>query len=47
LDLIIINKADKLSSLLGVAIPLVRNVTQKENENKLKYKSLSIEMQRM
>jgi hypothetical protein len=30
-----------------VAIPSERNVIQKESENKLKYKNLSIEIQRM
>jgi hypothetical protein len=33
--------------LIDVAVPLDRNVTQKESEKKLKYKNLSIEIQRM
>jgi hypothetical protein len=33
--------------LIDVAIPSDRNVIQKEAENKLKYKNLSIEIQRM
>jgi hypothetical protein len=32
---------------MHVAIPSDRNVRQKESEKKLKYKSLSIEIQRM
>jgi hypothetical protein len=31
--------------LIGVAVPLDRNVIQKEAENKLKYKYRSIEIQ--
>jgi hypothetical protein len=46
-DIIIKNKKDKICLLRDVAIPLDRNVIQKENENKLKYKNLSIEIQRM
>jgi hypothetical protein len=33
--------------LIGVAIPSDKNVIQKETEKKLKYKYLSIEIQRM
>jgi hypothetical protein len=33
--------------LIDVVIPSNRNVIQKESENKLKYKNLSIEIQRM
>jgi hypothetical protein len=33
--------------LIDVAIPSDRNVVQKESEEKLKYKNLSIEIQRM
>jgi hypothetical protein len=38
---------DKICLLIDVAIPSDRNVIQKESENKLKYKHLSIEIQRM
>jgi hypothetical protein len=38
---------DNIYLLIDVAIPSDRNVTQKESENKLKYKHLSIEIQRM
>jgi hypothetical protein len=38
---------DKICLLIDVAIPSDRNVIQKESENKLKYKNLSIEIQRM
>jgi hypothetical protein len=37
----------KISLLLDVAIPSDRNVIQRESEKKLKYKNLSIEIQRM
>jgi hypothetical protein len=37
---------DKICLLIDVAIPSNRNVIQKESENKLKYKNLSIEIQR-
>jgi hypothetical protein len=33
--------------LIDVAIPSDRNVIQMESENKLKYKNLSVEIQRM
>jgi hypothetical protein len=38
---------DKICLLIDVAIPSDRNVIQKESEKKLKYKNLSIEIQRM
>jgi hypothetical protein len=38
---------DKIFLLIDVAIPSDRNVIQKESEKKLKYKNLSIEIQRM
>jgi hypothetical protein len=38
---------DKICLLLYVAIPSDKNVIQKESEKKLKYKNLSIEIQRM
>ena len=46
-DIIIKNKKEKTCTLIDVAIPADRNVVQKEAENKLKYKSLSTEIQRM
>ena len=46
-DIIIKNKKEKTCTLIDVAIPADRNVVQKEAENKLKYKSLCIEIQRM
>jgi hypothetical protein len=47
-DIIIIkNKKDKTCLLIDVAIPSDKNVLQKETEKKLKYKNLSIEIQRM
>jgi hypothetical protein len=45
-DIITKNKKEKKSTLIDVAIPAERNV-QMEAEKKLKYKSLSIEKQRM
>jgi ribosomal protein S19 len=45
--LIFKNKKDKICLLIDVAIPSDRNVIQKNTENKLKYKNLSIEIQRM
>jgi hypothetical protein len=45
--IIIINKKEKTCTLIDVAIPADRNVVQKEAENKLKYKSLGIEIKRM
>jgi hypothetical protein len=44
---IIKNKKDKMCLLIDVAVPSDRNVIQKESEKKLKYKNLSIEIQRM
>jgi hypothetical protein len=38
---------DKIFLLIDVAISSERNVIQKESENKLKYKNLSIEIRRM
>jgi hypothetical protein len=46
-DAIIKNKKEKTCILVDVAIPADRNVTQKEAEKKLKYKSLCIEIKRM
>jgi hypothetical protein len=46
-DIIIKNKKDKICLLLDVAIPSDRNVVNKEAEKKLKYKNLSIDIQRM
>jgi len=45
-DIIIKNKKEKTCTLMDVAIPADRNVVQKEADNKLKYKSLCIEIQR-
>ena len=45
--IIIKNKKEKTCTLTDVAIPADRNVVQKEAENKLKYESLCIEIQRM
>jgi hypothetical protein len=38
---------DEICLLIDVATPSDRNVIQKESEKKLKYKNLSIEIQRM
>jgi hypothetical protein len=46
-DIIIKNKKDRICLLIDVAIPSDMNVIQKESEKKLKYKYLSIEIQRM
>ena len=46
-DVIIKNKKVKTCTLIDVAIPADRNVVQREAENKLKYKSLYIEIKRM
>ena len=46
-DIIIKNKKEKTCTLIDVAIPADRNVVQKEAENKLKHKSLCIEIWRM
>jgi hypothetical protein len=45
-DIIVKNK-DRIYLLMDVAIPSDRNVIQKEAEKKLKYKNLSIEIQRI
>ena len=45
--IIIIIIKEKTCTLIDVAIPADRNVVQKEAEKKLKYKSLSTEVQRM
>jgi hypothetical protein len=46
-DIIIENMKDKIFLLIDVAILPERNIIQKEPEKKLKYKNLSIEIQRM
>jgi hypothetical protein len=46
IDIIIKNKTDKMLLIDG-AVPSDRNITQREAENKLKYKNLSKEFQRM
>jgi hypothetical protein len=46
-DIIIKNMKDKICLLIDVAIPSDRNVIKKETKKKLKYKNLSIEIQRM
>jgi hypothetical protein len=46
-DIIIKNMKDKICLLIDVAIPSDRNVIKTESEKKLKYKNLSIEIQRM
>jgi hypothetical protein len=46
-DIIIKNMKCKICLLINVAVPSDRNVIQKESENKLQYKNLSIEIQRM
>jgi hypothetical protein len=46
-DIIIKSEKDKICLLIDVAIPSDRNVVKKESEKKLKYKNLSIEIQRM
>ena len=46
-DIIIKNKKGKTCTLIDVAIPADRNVVQKEEEKKLKYKNLCLETQRM
>jgi hypothetical protein len=46
-DIIIKNTKEKTCTLIDVAIPVDRNVVQKEAEKKLKYKSLGIEIQQM
>jgi hypothetical protein len=44
-DIIVKNKKNRTCLLTDVAIPLDRNVIQKEAEKKLKYKNLSVEIQ--
>ena len=44
-DIITKNKKEKTCTLIDVAIPKNRNVLQREEEKKLKYKSLCMEMQ--
>ena len=46
-DIMIKNKKERTCTLIDVAIPADRNAVQKEEENKLKYKSLGIKSQRM
>jgi 23S rRNA pseudoU1915 N3-methylase RlmH len=46
-DIIMKNEKEKIFTLIDVAIPADRNVVLKEEERKLKYKSLGIEIQRM
>jgi hypothetical protein len=46
-DMITKNKKEKTCVSIDVTIPADRNVTQKEAENKIKYKSLCIEIKRM
>jgi hypothetical protein len=46
-DIIIKNQKEKTCTLIDVAIPADKNVVQKEAENKLKYKRLYIQIQRM
>jgi hypothetical protein len=46
-DIVVKHKKDKTCLLINVAIPADKNVIQKEVEKKLKYKNLSIEIQRM
>jgi hypothetical protein len=45
--IIINNMKDKICLLIDVAIPSDGNVIQKQSEKKLKYRSLSIKIQRM
>jgi hypothetical protein len=45
-DITVKNKKDRTCLFTGVAIPSGRNVIQKKAEKKLKYKNLSIEIQR-
>jgi hypothetical protein len=47
LDIIIKSKKDKIFLLIYGAIPSDRNVIQEECEQKLRYKNLSIEIQRV
>jgi hypothetical protein len=45
-DIKIKNKTDKIYLLRDVTVPWDMNIKQKEAEKKLKYKNLSIEIQR-
>jgi fructose-1,6-bisphosphatase/sedoheptulose 1,7-bisphosphatase-like protein len=45
--MMMINKKEKTCTLIDMAMPADRNVVQQEEEKKLKYKSLGIEIQRM
>jgi hypothetical protein len=45
--IVVKNKKDKTCLLIDVAIPSDKNAIQKEIEKKLKYKNLSIEIERM
>ena len=44
-DIRLKNKKRKTRTMMGVPIPVDRNVMKKEAEKKLKYKSLYMEMQ--
>jgi hypothetical protein len=46
-DIKIKNKREKTCTLIDVAIPADRNVVQRKEEKKKKYKSICIEIQRM
>jgi fructose-1,6-bisphosphatase/sedoheptulose 1,7-bisphosphatase-like protein len=46
-DIVIKNEKDKTCLLIDVTMPSDKNIKQKETEKKLKYKNLSIEIQRM
>jgi hypothetical protein len=46
-DIIVVKNKEKNCLLIDVAIPSDKNVIQKEAENKLKYKNLRIEIQKM
>jgi hypothetical protein len=46
-DILIKNKKEKTCVLIDVAMPADRNITAKEAQKKLKYKSLCIEIQQM
>jgi hypothetical protein len=46
-DIIVKNKMDKTCLLIVEAIPSDKNIIQKEAEKRLKYKNLSIKIQRM
>jgi hypothetical protein len=46
-DIIVTDKKDRTCLLIDVAMPSDRIIIKKEAEKKLKYKNLSIEIQRM